>query len=240
MKQIIIYIVLYISLLSCVSTVKTEELIKDVALEKTEILADGTTVVVIKVELNEKLTQRKVRFEVDRGFLIDSKDGNVILVDAEMENQQLFAKAKLRAPSTPGLITINIQSELPDRKGLNVVTKTITAKESVPQKLELKANSFQVFNNFDGEIELSGQLYNAEGKGVSNGYRVKFNVPEPTKSAFRNENLISTNSKISATFSPGLVAPEQFLTISGTVLDGNGNDLKIPSNELKIYVTQKK
>ncbi|GAB3570562.1 hypothetical protein GCM10027578_27010 [Spirosoma luteolum] len=243
MKQLTLYLLVCFSTLACVKDVQTDQLILDVTVDNPTILADGTSIVTLKADLKDNLDQRKVLFETNKGFLVDSKDGSKLSVDAEMVNKDLFATAKLRAPTSTGVISVSVQMDLTDRKGLNVITKTITASPSVPTKLVLKANSFQVYNNFDSEVEITGQLFNASGGGVSKGYTVQLNAYTADKTlvkgAYRNESLASDNSKISAIYSPGPVTANQYLTLIGTVFDADGKLINVEGGSLVIYVNQK-
>lgn len=229
--------------LGCKKTIETHDIIRDVQVNSTDIMADGSTVVTITAILNEDLNKRSIMFETDNGSFVDSPAGNSINVTATKLNDVLTAVAKLKAPSSSGTINIRVQPNILDAEGKYVVKKTINVSSSEPAKIVLAANSFSVYNNFDGEIELTGTLTNSKGNGVSKGRKVVIedydNNFNRISGVFRNQNLTTkTDSKVSVTYSPGQLVPNQYINLVASVLNEAGNKTAI-SDTVKVFITKK-
>ncbi len=243
MKQNLLLATLTISILaSCRESVTTDDLIIDLKTPDT-LEADGGTTVNFSVDLNNDLDIRNVLFKVDKGSFPDNKDSDSIVVVAEKIDKQLKAIAQFKAPASEGTINVSAEVVIPDRKGEFVKSRSITATRSVVKTIDLTANSFSVYNNFDGEITLTGKLSNSNHKGVSIGNKVKLEDVssgyQPLNGSFRNTNLSSdASSQVSAIYSPGWINPDQSIFIIMTVLDNSGMKTSI-ADTLKIAVIHK-
>jgi vesicle coat complex subunit len=211
---------------SCTETISTADQIQKINAPD-NLEADGTTVTSISADLNNDLDTRNVLFKADNGSFPDNKDADSIIAVAEKINGQLKAIARFKSPAATGNITLSAQVVVADYKGQFVANKTITTTQSVAKKIELTANSFSVYNNFEGEITLTGNLSNENRKGVSKGYKVKFDDVDkdfkPMNGYFRNNALTSdASSKVSTIYSPGFVDADQSMLVIVTVLDDTG------------------
>lgn len=245
MRKVNFYLLVFACIISfsCKKDVTAKDYIKDVIITPTNVKADGATIIVIKAILNNDLDKRSVQFESDKGIFQDSDKPNMIKITAEKVKDTLVAVARLKVPATPGQITISVQPDITDLEGKFVVERTITTTVSEAISIDISANSFSVHNNFDGEIDITGVLKNFEGKGVSKGVKVELKDYDlsfnPLLGVFRNSSL-STNedSKVSAIYTPGLVAANQYIYLIGTILNADGSKSNY-SDTLKIFVTKK-
>ncbi|WP_299681407.1 hypothetical protein [uncultured Tenacibaculum sp.] len=95
------------------------------------------------------------------------------------------------------------------------------------------ANSAEV--NYIGEVKFEGILVNSKGNKVSQGVKDRFkdflSDGSMAGGAFRSEFLTSNmESKVSVVYSPGVISPNQFITIVVEVLDENSNPIGISSS----------
>jgi hypothetical protein len=215
-------LLLYIS--SCTDKVNTLDMIEKVNPTVTQFEADGQSIVYLSAILNNDLDQRSVLFKVNSGSFPDNSGADSIIVTAEKLSGQLTAVAKYMVPASPGDIDVKVQMQIPDYKNLYVYEFHMTATSSVVVKLKLTADAFSVYNNFDGEIHITGKLTNAEGNGVSQGVIVELHDLDssylPIHGSFRDAKFSSNgSSQITATYSPGFVAANQVIYIVGTVMN---------------------
>ncbi len=227
----------------CTKEVDVTEYIKDVVVTPTTVRADGTTIIEIKVVLNPYLDKRAIQFNADKGAFQNSDKPNTITVTAEKVSDTLVAVARLRAPSTTGTITISVQPDITDLEGKFIVQRMVTVETSDAVSIEVTANAFSVHNNFDGEIEVNGLLKNSNGNGVVKGVTVTIEDQDlnfnPLEGQFRNTNLTSSNdSRVSTLYTPGQIAPNQFIYLIGTILRADGTKT-LYADTLRIYVTKK-
>lgn len=235
--------VIILFLFGCTEEMSTSAYIREVLVTPNTVRADGTTIIEIKAVLNPDLDKRAVQFNADNGIFQNSDKPNIITVTAEKLNDTLVAVARLKAPYTPGTITISVQPDITDLKGKFVVKRTVLVDTSDAVKIDLTANGFSAHNNFQGEIEVTGLLKNSDGNGVSKGvvvamedFDLNFNS---LPGQFRNSSLTTTgnDSKVSTIYSPGQVAPDQFIYLIGTILKADGT--KTPfADTLRIFVTK--
>lgn len=207
---------------------------------KDSVLADGTTIIELTAYINNNASdsKRDVLFSTGSGQF-KSNNSNEVTVKSSKLNGIFSATAKLIAPSTLGDFYVFAQPAVDGIKGQYVASKAIIVSSSQVACIILSTNSFGVRNNFNGEIKLSGQLQNSFGNGVTDGVKVIledfYEDSTPVGGIFKNKALTSTNSVISAKYSPGIISPNQFIYIRVSVLKENGDTTNITST-IKIYI----
>ncbi|MRG47449.1 hypothetical protein GFS24_20175 [Chitinophaga sp. SYP-B3965] len=214
----------------CQKDLLTTDFIRQLNVPDQDIPADGTTIITITAELNPDAiaSARNVIFKTSKGSFIDGKDG-AITKKAEFENEKLIARVQFKAPTSIGKIIIQAEIDMPEEKRDYIVSDSITAIPSQPDKLQLFASAFGVMINFGNEITVSGTLENKEGGGVSSGNKIlleDFYVDNgtPVNGRFRDAKLsTSGTSQVSAIYSPGFIDIGKKIWIIGTVLDAAGN-----------------
>lgn len=235
-----------LTLVSCGDDdVRLEEII--VLEDLTDVIAaDGTTRVSIKAILNEEadLTLRKIEFIASHGSFIGASDpANKIIVEAKKVDGEIFAEPLWRAPYSVAEVVFKAQPVLSDRLGEFQTEVILSLDSSIVETIELTVPSFSVYNDFQGEIAITGQLRNDKRSGVSDGVEVVIedyfeDGTTRVNGRFRDSKLISKGSLISTVYSPGEVMAGQDIYLRAYVLDMNGTRKSI-SDELRIHVIDK-
>jgi hypothetical protein len=216
-------------LLSCKKEVNVNDILTNLKLSKTQVLADGQTTVSISVTMSGKSSsdRRTVVFTASSGVFTVSGTGKQT-VKAEFDNSEIVAKATFRVPIQPATIKITVQPEFDSPIGEYVLTDSIMASASVPSVIRLEPSVFGIAANFLSEVQLTGTLQNSSGKYVSRGNKVLFEdlflSGALANGRFRNVfNLSNDTSKVSAIYSASGWPIGTNIKIRTTVLDNAGN-----------------
>lgn len=207
-----------------------------------EILADGTSQVelVIKINKSADAAKRKLVVETSAG-LFTPVNLKTTTIEALFEAGELVARVKLKAPTSAGKIYVSVKPEIRNAYNDFIIRDSLTAIASIPSSIFVSASAFGVQTAFVGEVQITGTLKNGNGGNVSSGYKVQFADffmnGAPAGGRFRAiQNSSDDNSKVSAFYSPGLVAPGTSLYVMVTLLDAAGNPTGT-SNSVILTVT---
>lgn len=244
MKRITIhFLVLILTLAGCKKIeIDNSEVIESMKISPLEIDADGTSLIDIFVTINKnaEAAKRKLVVESSSGVFPGNNLKN-ITIEAVYEGGELIARTKLRAPSGPGKVYISARPEIRNAFSDFILKDSITANPSVPASITVSASSFGVQTAYVGEVLITGHLRNGNGKNVSTGYKVQFSDFYVSGGAvggrFRAiQNASDDNSRVSAYYSPGPVAPGTNIYVWVTVLNATGNPTGI-ANAVILTVT---
>jgi len=240
----------YTTLLYCTSLffmsceadkIVVDDIISRVTFSKTELVANGSDTSTITVYFRKEISKDKVMLdvEVDNGVFIESEEGGNSLKDISPErniDNELFVEINLKST------TINAPHNIEFKVGQFTKNENVQSSKSTPASISITSSSFSVQNNFESEIELEGIILNENGAKVSNGTKVIFSDfyadGSPVNGSFRNiKNTSNSESKVSALYSPGIIVPNQFITLMVTVLDENNSSTNIQAS-IEIYVNE--
>ncbi len=243
MRKIIIIAIYLILFSSCKKVPSIDEVLTDLKISQSEVLADGQSTVSISVVLSDKSStdRRSVIFTTSSG-IFTSSGSNKYTSKAEFENGILLAKATLRSSTEPGTIKVSVKPEFDSPLNEYILTASIIAKPSVPVSIKLEPSSFGIASNFLNEVQITGILKNSDGKFVSKGNNVLFeNLLLSGISAnghFRNlQPTTSDSSKVGGYYSANLYPIGTKIKIKCTVLDSNGQRTII-SDSLLLTINQ--
>lgn len=243
MKNRITYILITLFIASC----GKEEIVADnifVALtpSQNEVTADGSSTITIKAFLHPDGDEslRTINFKVDKGVFVESGTNELTKAAEINPADSVEAEVVLRAPSSPGTITVSAQVVLKDLKDRYIKTTTIQANESVVSTLDLTSSSISVVNNFGSEVTITGSLKNSAGANASSGVTVIMYDTDASNNLlsgnFRNQVYTSGgDSKVSVLYSPGSIASDQFVYVKAEVIDENMNPVGI-KDSVRLYV----
>lgn len=225
MTQKISYLFCLLLLAGCNEELLTTDELITLETSSNEIPADGESILTLSAYPNKNAVpeKRTVLFYTDGGVFVENNETE-ISKKAEKVDGVLQVSVKLKAPTLVKDFEVRAEMDIADLRGLYVARKLIGVDSSIVCKIKLETNGFSVDNNFEGEIKITGTLYNQEKKGVTQGIKVIFedvmdDLVTPVNGAFRETSLISNaNSQVSALYSPGLITEGQFVYIIGTVL----------------------
>lgn len=204
------------------------------------VSADGQSTVKVSVKLSDKTsTDRKsVIFSTSAGVFTVSgtKEQNVI---AEFENGEIIARATLRAPFSPGEITVSVKPAFDSPVKEFTVSGVITAVASDPESIKLEPSASGIGSNFINEIWLNGFVKNKDNKNVSSGVKVLFEDEllsgAPAGGSFRDVTTTTgDSSKVSAWFGAPLLPIGTRIKLRATVLDTNGSKTNIADS---VFIT---
>jgi hypothetical protein len=244
MLRLVVAIMILIVNSSCKEKpLEVKDLILELKFDKPEIPADGASILGISVKLNPNVTNRSVVLETSAGSFVGTEMEKRVVKEAVMVSGDLIATAKLIAPGSEDSVTITSQVDGKDMYGRFQKIEKILAKAVVPEIIHLKASSFQVYNNFDGETLIEGDLRTKSGGKVSDGYKIVIqdyiegsNIR--VSGRFRNEALVCSNSHVSAIYSPGKIAAGQFVELRVVMYDSE-EAVVGEGNSINIYVQEK-
>lgn len=200
------------------------------------LIADGSDLLAGLVVFNEDAVLDKIDAKIslmNASFESGSND-ELKLTPEQLPSGRIVAEFEAIATTIPGRVGVTLN--------VNGFTfrESTTSIPSNPASISLSASASSALNNFIGEVTLEGNIRNENGRKVSNGIQVKFtdllSDGSSAAGAFRLEQLVTgSESKVSAIYSPGLIAPDQFVTIIAELFDRDGDPLGIVS-EVEIYV----
>ncbi|MGV6832520.1 MAG: hypothetical protein ACWA5P_13280 [bacterium] len=235
MKKIIA-IILVATILSC-----TEDRLNFIDLLSIDqsrdfIIADGSDTVTYILNFNRdaELSLIDAKATVTNGVFEDNNEDELDIEPIRDINDNIEARVVVKSTTAPSDVVVEFNIN-------EFITKdSLTAVISEPATINLQASAFNVDNNFDSEISFTGNLRNENGAKVSNGFSVRFEDSfsdgSPVNGSYREEALSTSNGQVSTIYSPGPIAPDQFINMKVIVLDENGNDTAITA-ELEIYIT---
>lgn len=242
-KSILLILIPATLIISCKKeTITAGNIFNSLESDTHNIIADGTSTVEITAKLN-KLGDKSLRtidFETDMGVFIETGNNKITRKAETNTSDEIEVKVILLAPTTPGKITVSAQVEVEDLKDRYIQTTSLEATRSVAANLALRTNGFSVQNNFGSELRIEGVLTNSDGNKVSNGVKVRvYDTDEANNllsGSFRDASLTSgTDSQISAIYSPGMIAADQFIYLKAVVLDENEQPVDI-KDSVKVYI----
>lgn len=212
-------------------SVSIDKVISEINLSDKVVLSDGS-MVDVKATLNSQasLDRRNIIFKASKGEFVGGTNGT-ITVQAQFENNALFAKAKLIIPSSPGQLIVFVKPEIDDR-GDYTIYETISILKSDAKSIQLIPSSFGIESNFVEENELTAILKNEHGNKVSSGTQVLFEdffiSGEQAGGKFRKtRNVTDPSSTVSTLYSIRSLDVGTTVTIKATVLDENGHKTNI-------------
>lgn len=218
--------------------VNEDDLVSNISISKTELLANGADVSTVKVFFNKdaKVSLIKLEVEVNNGTIIENGTKKIELVPEENLEGEISAEFNLRSS------TIVADHVIDFKVDKYLLERTIVSNRSNPASVAISSSAFSVQNNFDSEITLEALLSNENGGKVSNGIKARFVDTfldgTPVNGRFRQESLSSnSDSKVSAVYSPGLIEPNQNIMVTVELLDDSGNPIGI-SGSIEIYVDE--
>lgn len=244
MKRKILYLAFFVTFSMCCKeeVITVDNIFDSLETDKINILADGTTTVLVTAVLNKNGDEnlRTINFEADRGIFVETGK-NQISKKAEVNTEeQVEAKVVLVAPTTTGPLEIRAQVELDNLKDRYIQKAIIDVSESMASDIQLTTSSFSVAVNFGSDIDITGVIKNSDGNQVSDGVEVRIYDTDvfnnPLSGSFRQKNLVTSgDSKISAIYSPGTISADQFVYVKAEVLDENKQGIGI-RDSVRIYV----
>jgi hypothetical protein len=229
MKKILFIFAVSLVIACKKQTVSTEEVIHSLDLSPAAIDADGSSLVNVSVRINKdaELSKRKVVFETSAGTFT-TNNTKTVTIDALYEGGELFAKAVIKGPISPGTIEVTARPENRNPYNDFIIKKSVDAVPSLPASVTVASSAFGVQTGYVSEVLITGTLRNQKNKNVSTGVKVRFDDiyqnGTPVGGRFRQiQSSSDENSKVSAYYSPGLLAPGTDLLVRVTVLDAAGN-----------------
>jgi len=236
MRYLTVFLLAVITLTNC-KKIPVDQVFKNLKFSKSEIFADGQSTVSISVELSDKSSddRRNIVFSASSGvFTANGKD--TYSSKAEFENGILVAKATLRVSTKPGTIVVSVKPEFNSPVNGFILSDSIPAKTSVPFSIKLETSSFGIASNHLTEVFITGNLKNASGKFVSEGYNVLFEdvvLSVPANGQFRNLQTTTTDSALVSGYYSAFAHPiGTQIKIRGTLLDENGHKTAIADSVL--------
>lgn len=228
-------------ILSCTSEeeVNFDDLVEDVLLSSrgNTLIADGADVLAGLVVFKEDAVIEKINAKVTllNATFESSEVDELTLTPEQLPSGAIVADFKAITTTIPGRVRV-----LVNVNGYTNRDSTWVARPSQPASISLASSASSALNDFLGEVTLEGNIRNENGRKVSNGIQVKFtdilSDGSPAEGVFRAESLVTgPESKVSAIYSPGLIEPDQFVTIIAELFDRDGAPLGITS-EVEIYV----
>jgi len=212
------------------------------------VIGDGSTAFEVTAFLNSSSDKslRMVKFTATKGQFKEASDENKqeAIVSAELLNDSIRAVVQWIVPADTGIGFITAEPVLEDKGGVFLVTDSISIIASLPKSLSLKANSFSVYNQYDGEISVTGLVRNAQNKSVNSGTLVEIKdvfsaTGQDVNGRYRDQHLsTNNNSEISTIYSPGSITADQYILLIGTVLNPDGSPSNI-KDSIEIYVNEK-
>lgn len=222
------------TLLSCSNDEPTnfDDLVSDVILTGVQnFIADGSSKI-----------QGEINFNPDAS--ITDIDAKIILTNATFENStestlsltpEILPNGRVRAEFT--IVSTTRAGDYSIEVNINQYRRkfNLEAGVSSPEAISLTKSANSVEVNFVGEVTFEGTLKNFENRKVSQGVKVRFSDflsnGNPAEGIYRAESLISnSDSKVSVVYSPGVITPNQFITIIVEILDENNNSIGISSS----------
>lgn len=175
MKKIIILVLILAMHFSGCKKVEVKDLLQDLTLSKTEVPADGETIISMSVTVSEKSStdRRSVVFRADDGTFISSGSKSCT-VQAQFIDGKLIAKTNLRVSNEPGTIQVSAEPEFDSPIQEYQLKASFISKPSVADSLLLVPSSFAIAPNFSTQVKILGYIFNSTGKGISAGTRVIF------------------------------------------------------------------
>lgn len=199
-----IFIICCILLVSCRKVALSDnEVIQSMKLAPATIDADGTSQAeaIVKINSATDASKRKVIFEASAGTFAATST-KTVTVEAVYEAGELVARAKLKAPMSPGFVTVTAKPETRSAYNDIIIKDSIEAILSSPFSISVSASAFGVQTGYVGEVIVTGTLKNSKGKNVSTGVKVAFTDVYlngvPVGGRFRQvQNSSDENSKVS-------------------------------------------
>jgi hypothetical protein len=175
MKKQIQLMFFMIALCACDEDVEVADVLFNLKISDTQIVADGQSTVRISVNIPDRSTpdRRNVIFTTTAGVFTSSSAGKYT-AKTEFLDGVLTATATLRAPTSPGKIAVSVQPEFDSPIKEFIVADTIEAVRSNPSTILLETSSFGISPNFLTEVKLTGLLKNSKGNNVSKNVKVLF------------------------------------------------------------------
>ncbi|MFC4634082.1 hypothetical protein ACFO3O_09200 [Dokdonia ponticola] len=234
MKKILIYI-LFGGLISCTSEIDFGDLLS-IRDSRDFITADNADTVTFVLEFNEDAEVELINAKatVINGAFQENNEDELDINPIKDINGKIGATVVLQ--STTVVSDVKVEFNINEF----ITPFIITAIPSEPASISLQASAFNVDNNFDSEITLTGNLKNELGNKVSNGFSVRFEDTFENGTlvggSYRESSLVSSNGLISTIYSPGPVTANQYINLEVIVLDENSNDTDI-TETIQIFIT---
>ena len=227
MKKLKHLLVVISVLIACNKNLEVGDILTNLTTDKEVVNADGQSIVEVSVEINQNSSEdrRVVIFTASSGVFSDS-ELNTYSSKAEFIDGKLIAKAMLKAPISPGQITITCQPEFDSPIKEYELSKKIEAIPSLPNSINLEASAFGLKSQFGNEVFLHAILKNSEGKHVSKNTMVLFEDLTSNTNAngrYREmQNATDENGKVSTYYSSNAYPVGTDIMIRVTVLDPSG------------------
>lgn len=235
MKKILTY-VLFIGLIGCTSEIEFGDLLF-IDGSRNFIIADNADTVTFILEFNEdaELDLINAKATVLNGTFKENNENELDIKPIKDIKGKI--KANVVVQSTTEISDVKVEFNINEF----ITPFILRAVPSEPASISLIASAFNVHNNFDSEITLTGNLKNELGNKVSNGFSVRFedtyeNDGTLVGGSYRESALVSSNGQISTIYSPGPVVANQYINLEAIILDENGNDTNIRET-IKIFIT---
>ncbi|NID13503.1 hypothetical protein [Fibrivirga algicola] len=220
----------------------TANLISEMTVSSSTVTADGASTVTVSAFLNPNIDsdKRTVVFQTTGGSYAEAKDGRTTKA-AEFVDGRLVASVTLLAPivASPTSLTVAAEMAYAELRRDYIARQVISVLPSLPEKLQLTANTLGALSGFRGDVVLTARLLNKDGRAPSRGTEVEFSdlMPNGTTSAngrFRTGNTLKTSDntgQVIAYYSPG-----EFVAATDVILRATVKTVPTATDTLKLHV----
>ena len=200
------------------------------------LIADGVDERRFRMIFNPEATIANIKAtaEVTNGIFSDNRENMLTLEPFKDADDRIVAFFSVKST------TVNKTVELVFNINDFFVKENIRSVASVPERIQIIPSAFTVQNTLASEITIEANLLNERNRKVSQGIKIKvfdeLSDGSTVHGRFRNEQLTSNEeSKISFSYSPGEVTPNQDIILRLEAFDTNDVSLGV-QEEVKIFV----